>query len=211
MVVPTQIIGLLVFLAFGSAIAAAFKKIGMWSRRAVGLARNTVIRLKNGQTIEIKNVSIVIHQDAVRQTLQVLKRGLGPGDPLPEDEIQKKAEEFLKKAGNASRAQYAVNTFRAYARGFMKDLLRMNDKPSVKNFDELITAFYSTEKQAGIPNLKEQLQAVFSKCPPGEGEFLIGWADRIVMTDKRIIITSKGAQPVVEHEVQLQDIEDYTN
>lgn len=182
----------------------------MWSRRAVGLGRTMTIRLKDGRTIEIKNVSIVISQDAARQSLQVLKRGLGPGDALPEDEVRKKTEEFLKKAVNASRAQYAVNTFRAYARGFMKDLLRMNDKPSVKDFDEIVSTFYNTQKQAGIPNLKEQLQAVFSKCPPGEGEFLIGWADRIVMTDKRIIITSQGAQPVVEHEVQLQDIEDYT-
>ncbi|MDE2232245.1 MAG: hypothetical protein KGJ95_09340 [Candidatus Omnitrophica bacterium] len=206
----TQIIGFMVFLAFGSAIAAFFRKIGMWSRRAVGLGRTMTIRLKDGRTIEIKNVSIVISQDAARQSLQVLKRGLGPGDALPEDEVRKKTEEFLKKALNASRAQYAVNTFRAYARGFMKDLLRMNDKPSVENFDEIVSTFYGTDKQAGIPNLKEQLQALFSKCPPGEGEFLIGWADRVVMTDKRIIITSQGAQPVVEHEVQLQDIEDYT-
>ena len=205
-----QLIGILAFLAFGASIAAFFKKTGMWLQRSVGLGQTMTIRCKSGKTIEVKNVSITLHTDSMRMILEATRKGLIPKKTLPEDELKRKSSEFVKNADNTSRATYAINTFRAYASGFMKDLLGIDDDISINDFDEIVSFLYNTNKQDGIPNLGEQLNAVFSECPPSEGEFVIGWADRIVVTNHRMILTSEGKPPTIEHEINLNDVEHYS-
>lgn len=208
-----QLIGILVFLAFGAAIAAFFKKMvtkaGTRLQRTLGLGHTMSIRLKTGQSIEIKNVSITLNTDMVRSILKEIKQGVAVQSTLPEEKYNNKCEEYLKSMPNISRAKYAINTFKAYANGLMRKIAGIDEVISMEDFDEFVSNIYNLQKQDGIPQLKNQLNVFYSNCPPDKDEFIISYADRLVLTSRRMIITSEGSEPIIEHNIEVGNIEDY--
>jgi hypothetical protein len=205
------LIGILFFLAFGAAIAAAFRRGGMWLQRAVGMGRSMTIHCKDGRKIEIENVSVTLHGETVESMIARSAADLTPGGMTNPDELERKVDEFLDTVGDTPRARYAVNTFKAYASGIMEELIQLEDEVSLGEFDETVNEIMGPMKQDGIPHLEAQLAAALDTNPPVEDEFLLGYADRVVLTNRRVIVTSEGAQPHVEHVLALDEMRSFTS
>ena len=205
-----ELIGILAFLAFGSTIAAFFNKARMGLQRGLGLGHTMSIKLSNGQSMEIENISVTLHNESMRLILASLRKGFVDQGTIPAEQLDKKCAAYLSFDKNNS-AQYAVNTFKACAKGYMNQLMGMNDtKATISDFDDIVNEVTGIHTQDGIPNLKYQYQAFFDNCPPKEDEFIIGHADRLILTNERMVITSEGTEPRIAHDIPIKDIASYS-
>lgn len=202
---------IMIFLAalgFASAIATFLKNVGLSLKERMGLGDNVTIQLKNGKAIEILNASIALSEESVGVAINALNKGLVNRIGL-EAQLYEKCADYLKR-DNSSSAQYAVNTFLAYAKGYMFQLSGPQDNVTIDDFDEFVNGINGVMEQKGISNLKYQYSVFFKECPPKEDEFIISHADRLIFTNERMVITSEGSEPYIQHVILVEDIANYT-
>lgn len=212
----SQIISILFFLAFGSAIAAFFKNLARKTQHALGLGHSMTVTERSGKTNALSNVMTTLKTTTIKHALERLQRASLPSVAVDFRSLQDK-EAKVMGGDNQSKARYAINTFRAHAKGQMDYLTKEKDlaersgmaTAGLEDFDAFISDFLNNQVQGKIPHHAAQLKTFYDHCPPHDDEFLIGWGDRIVFTSARIVLLTEGSQPTILADIPTTEIANY--
>ncbi len=211
------LIGFILFLAFGSAIAAFFSKMGQKVKLGLRLGPTMTVKDGSGRSFAISNAAATLNTAVVRRVMERLKRNPLPAHSLDLGGLKEKEKGLLDSVPSRSQALFAINTFRAHARGYFdyltndKDLL---DRPGeatapLEQFSDFVQEFIKTQVQEKIPNHAAQLDAFYAGFTPDEGEFIIAWADRIVLTSNRLVLLTEGGQPKIIADIPIVRVLSY--
>lgn len=211
------LLGFILFLAFGSAIAAFFGRIGQKVKLGMGLGHTMKVKDGSGRAFVISNAAATLNSAVVRRVMERLKRGPLPSRDLDLSGLKEKEKGLLDAVADRSRAFYARNTFRAHARGYFDYLTSDRDpldRPGEataqgEQFSDFVQEFIKTQVQDKIPHHAAQLDTFYANCTPKEEEFMIAWADRIVLTSNRVVLFTEGSQPKILADIPLSSVLSY--
>jgi hypothetical protein len=209
-------IGVLVFLTFGGAIAAFFSRMARGTQRAVGLGHRMLVRTRAGQVHEIANALVTMNTSVVRKAIERLTSGPLPPPKTDLGPLRDREQRFIEAQADKSKALYAVNTFRAFASGWMDYLLSDGNAQGsdatvgVEEFEEFVTDYCQNQVQKEIPHHAAQFDAFYRASSPRDGEFLIGWSERIILTSQRLVLLTEGGDPQILADVPLSEVQEYS-
>jgi hypothetical protein len=168
------------------------------------------LNLVNGNVLLIENIRGTLNESVINNSLKVsLREGnLNKTYRLTDEQIA-----FIQKSENKNLSIYTVNTFKSYESGFMQEILSDSSiKVEAKDFHDFVGAFSdrNTWKQDSTLDLNSQMNVFFQLVVPEEGEALVGFAERQVITTHRFIQFSDYINPVIERIIPVSEIESYT-
>lgn len=169
---------------------------------------NIKLHLLNGNQLLVENIHGTLNESLMNNSLL---KNLTSEDVI--DKYNSLTEEQLLFIQNSSRknlAIYAVNTFKAYDCGFMQKLTS-NPEMEMPEFKDFVCAFDDRSSWTidGILDLNSQMKEFFQSVIPEEGEAIVGFTERQVVTSHRFIIFSEGNNSIVEQIIPLAEIVSY--
>jgi hypothetical protein len=157
-----------------------------------------------------------MNTSVVRKAIERLTSGPLPQPKIALGPLRDREKRFVEAQANNSKALYAVNTFRAFASGWMDYLLSEGNAQGseatvgVEQFEEFVNDYCQSQVQEQIPHHAAQLDAFYRASSPRDGEFLVGWSERIILTSQRLVLLTEGAQPQVLADVPLSEVQEYS-
>lgn len=221
-----RLIGVVLFLVFGSFFIAFFRKLKNKIIKPTAPTFTVTFDFKNQGPTILENIIIIIPEHVINGAIAIYD------DIQIIPEIQSKTlvmleEKFRVDQENKKFAQAAIQTFRAWNSGIMLKIIDPNKQlprrtrklivPAITpasyrefvlyNFLGVLNADLMPET---LNRLQRQYAVFFNDYTLHENEFLLAWAQRSILTNRHLIIFSGDDEPKIEKCVPLLDIQNVT-
>ena len=157
---------------------------------------------------------VTLRDENVRRVLNAAKDESSEGDPttLQSTTDALEGNSAFRAINSDSERTYLKNTAEALASGKLGELLGVEDEVGAES--EQASESLSDESindciQTFVTPIKERFPRFFDECPPQEGEFLVGWADKHLLTNERIIVFPESGAGEQARAVPLGTVVNY--
>jgi hypothetical protein len=166
------------------------------------------ITRKNDPSIHITNILGTLNENTVNFIAQNRNNLFSEGVSY---NYTDKEQAYIEKSSNKNLVIFAVNTYNAYSSGLMQKIFPTDQQEEMPSIDEFVSEFNSnsTWRQGEILDLNDQMKEFFHSVVPMEGEAIIGFAERQILTTHRFVIMSASKIPIVEQSIPLAEINNY--
>jgi hypothetical protein len=207
------------FLTIGGAILlmALFSSIGRGLKSAFAKKNKVILSLVSGEEVSLEKVRVTLNESIINCLIsEKPKKVLNLDLTYNEEE-----RSILETTQNIPFSEFCINTFKFIKSGIIEQLMKPDSLTNADQIDNLsendtvklkdiIEEFSGTWQQEGIPHLDAQMKLFFKELLPLNHEFIIGYADRQVLTNQRFVIFSKNPSMSICRILLLSEIRSYT-
>ncbi|MCD4779849.1 MAG: hypothetical protein K8S27_04785 [Candidatus Omnitrophica bacterium] len=182
--------------------------------------------LKNGQKISLEDVVVIVPQSIVMQAV----KEFGSMQKIPRidsKDLTRFETDMYNDYDDNAYVKGAIKTFRAWHAGFILKIVdplnifpeeeRSVYVPKIneEDFQDFIyVVFMDINNAETMPEttkrIRRQFDVFLAKFFSDENEFLISWAERCLLTNKRVVIMTNDEIPDLQHSIPLDQIVQYT-
>lgn len=217
-----RILAVLIFLIFGSTLTMLVRKFKNRIFRPKLPVYSMTIRAGGLETTPVSDVVIPLPEGLVNGAVNAFDRIQTIPD-IRSDLLEELEERFFAQQENKAFAKAAVHAFRAWQTGIMLQILDPDNqlsKKARKPFQPAITApefkqfvfftFLGVQNPdlmpAAVQSLQAQYTAFFRTYRFRKNEFLLGWAQHLMLTNQALILFSRNNTPEIEQTIPLQKV-----
>lgn len=221
-----RLIAVLLFLVFGSTLVAMIRKMKFKIFKPKVPVYDITITSECENPVTFTGMAITLPETLVSGT----KKACEQIQYLPEitsDHLDILEEKFLANQENKIFARIAIQTFRAWHSGVMLTILdpdnqfsQQEKKPFVPKinhpeFDQFVLyTFLGVQNGHLMPKTMRQLQAqyahFFRAYDFGEDEYLLGWAQQVILTSQNLVLFTTGDTIKIQTCIPISKIQNIT-
>jgi hypothetical protein len=176
-----------------------------------------IFKLVSGEEVSLDKVRVTLNESIINSLISEHPKNLITID-LDYNEEEKS---ILQTSQNIPFSEYCINTYKFVKSGIIEQLMMPDSLSNAGKTDNLsenstvtlkdiIAEFSSTWQQEGIPHLDKQMKLFFKELSPINGEFIIGYADRQVLTNFRIVLFANSSYMSIYKILFLPEINSYS-
>jgi hypothetical protein len=206
------------FLTIGGAILlmGLFSAIGRGLKSFFAKKYKVIFTLGSGEEVTLEKVRVTLNESVINCLISEHPKKLLNLDLTYNDEERS----ILETSQNIPFSVFCINTFKFIKSGIIEQLMQPDSLTNVGPIDnisenntiklkDIMDEFGSTWQQEGIPNLDVQMKLFFKELSPLNHEFIIGYADRQVLTNQRIVLFSNDSSMSIFRILLLPEISSY--
>lgn len=180
------------------------------------MGRRVEIRTLAGQDHSLNNVIFTLQEAVVRKAIGRLASGELRARRVELASLQDQTTRFVDSAPDRSKALYTVNAFYAFAAGWLDYQLPFGSAPvppegmGAQHCEDFLQHYHQFQVNDDIRHHAAMLDCLYHASPPEGDEYVIGSADRLILTSRRLVLFTDSAQSGVLAAVPLSEVLAYS-